>query len=58
MSLNGIDIASYQSKIQPSKLTTTDFVIVKFTQGTTYLNPYVKTQYSMSKKADKLSTVI
>ena len=54
MSLNGIDIASYQSKIQPSKLTTTDFVIVKFTQGTTYLNPYAKTQYSMSKKADEL----
>ena len=54
MSLNGIDIASYQSKIQPSKLTTTNFIIVKFTQGTTYLNPYAATQYNMSKKAGKL----
>lgn len=52
--LNGIDIASYQSKIVPSKLTTTDFVIVKFTQGVSYLNPYANTQYSLSKKADKL----
>ena len=52
--LNGIDIASYQSKIVPSKLTTTDFVIVKFTQGVSYLNPYANTQYSLSKKAGKL----
>ena len=52
--LNGIDIASYQSKIVPSKLTTTDFVIVKFTQGVSYLNPYASTQYSLSKKAGKL----
>lgn len=52
--LNGIDIASYQSKIVPSKLTTTDFVIVKFTQGTSYLNPYASAQYSASKKAGKL----
>ena len=52
--LNGIDIASYQSKIVPSKLTTTDFVIIKFTQGTSYLNPYASTQYSLSKKAGKL----
>ena len=54
MALNGIDIASYQSKIVPSKLTTTDFVIVKFPQGTSYLNPYASTQYSLSKKAGKL----
>mgnify|MGYP002514102512 CR=1 FL=1 len=52
--LNGIDIASYQSKIVPSKLTTTDFVIVKFTQGVSYLNPYANTQYSLSRKAGKL----
>lgn len=54
MALNGIDISSYQSNINPLKLTTTDFVIVKFTQGTSYLNPYAETQYKLSKKAGKL----
>ena len=53
-SLNGVDIASYQSSINPAKLTTTDFVIVKFTQGTTYLNPYADRQYSVAKAAGKL----
>ena len=52
--LNGVDIASYQSGINPAKLTTTDFVIVKFTQGTTYLNPYADRQYSVAKAAGKL----
>lgn len=52
--LNGVDIASYQSGINPAKLTTTDFVIVKFTQGTTYLNPYADRQYSVAKAAEKL----
>lgn len=54
MALNGIDVASYQSTIDPSKLTTTDFVIVKFTQGTHYLNPYADRQYSGAKAAGKL----
>ena len=53
-SLNGVDIASYQSSINPAELTTTDFVIVKFTQGTTYLNPYADRQYSVAKAAGKL----
>lgn len=52
--LNGVDIASYQSNINPAKLVTSDFVIVKFTQGTTYLNPYADRQYSMAKAAGKL----
>lgn len=52
--LNGVDIASYQSGINPAKLTTTDFVIVKFTQGTTYLNPYADRQYSVAKAVGKL----
>ena len=51
--MNGIDIASYQSKIDPAKLTTTDFIIIKFTQGTTYVNPYAVTQYSLARKAGK-----
>ena len=52
--MNGIDVASYQSTIVPSKLTTTDFVIVKFTQGTHYLNPYADRQYGGAKSAGKL----
>ena len=52
--LNGVDIASYQSNINPAKLVTSDFVIIKFTQGTSYLNPYADRQYSMAKAAGKL----
>ena len=52
--MNGIDVASYQSTIVPSKLTTTDFVIVKFTQGIDYLNPYADRQYGGAKSAGKL----
>lgn len=52
--LNGIDIASYQSGINPARLSTTDFVIVKFTQGVSYLNPYADRQYSEAKTAGKL----
>ena len=52
--LNGIDIASHQSSIVPSRLTTTDFVIVKFTQGTTYRNPYAETQYNGARASGKL----
>lgn len=52
--LNGIDIASYQKSIVPAKLTSTDFVIVKFTQGTDYINPYANQQYSGAKSAKKL----
>ena len=52
--LNGIDIASYQSQINPARLSTTDFVIVKFSQGVSYLNPHADRQYSTSKSAGKL----
>ena len=52
--LNGVDIASYQSGINPARLSTTDFVIVKFTQGTRYLNPHADRQYSEAKAAGKL----
>ena len=52
--LNGVDEASYQSDIDASRLATTDFVIVKFTQGTGYLNPYADRQYSTAKAAGKL----
>lgn len=38
MSMRGIDCASYQAGIDPSKVQA-DFIIVKSTQGTTYTNP-------------------
>lgn len=38
MTLNGIDIASYQAELDLSKVPC-DFVIVKATQGTGYVNP-------------------
>lgn len=54
MGLNGIDTASYQKDLVPKKMTTTHFVIVKFTQGTWYVNPYRVAQYDGSKAAGKL----
>ena len=53
MGKNGADVASYQSKLDPAAMTTTDFIIVKFTQGIDYLNPYADRQYSQSKAAGK-----
>jgi len=52
--LNGCDVASYQSSIEPADMTTTDFFIVKFTQGTWYTNPYAEIQYNKAKQAGKL----
>ena len=52
--LNGVDIASFQKNFNAAKMTTTDFVIVKITQGTWYVNPYADAQYSSAKAAGKL----
>ena len=52
--LDGCDVASYQAGIDFSKMTTTDFAIVKGTQGTWYVNPYADIQYSGAKAAGKL----
>ena len=54
MALNGIDIASYQSTLVPSQMKTTDFIIIKSTQGNSYTNPTFKTQYQQAKAAGKL----
>lgn len=51
--LNGIDIASYQAGIDLTKVPG-DFVIIKATQGTGYVNPYCNAQYASAKKAGKL----
>ena len=53
MSLNGIDVASYQSGFDPAKVPC-DFVIVKATQGTTYINPDFKRMADAVLKAGKL----
>ena len=52
--LDGCDVASYQAGIDFAKMTTTDFAIVKGTQGTWYVNPYADIQYSGAKAAGKL----
>ena len=54
MSLNGVDIANYQAGINIAAMTTTDFVIVKATQGTWYTSPSFTKQYSDAKAAGKL----
>lgn len=41
--LSGIDIASWQRGIDVRRLNTTDFVVVKATEGTDYVNPYYRT---------------
>ena len=52
--MNGVDVSSYQSDIVPRKLSTTDFVITKMSQGLSYINPYADEQYSGTKAAGKL----
>lgn len=44
MTMNGIDISSWQAGIDIAKLTTTEFVIVKATGGIGYTNPYFTSQ--------------
>lgn len=52
--LDGIDIASYQSTLVPSKMTTTKFIIVKATGGTGYKNPYREKHIDGAIAAGKL----
>ena len=53
MALNGIDVASYQAGLDPAKVPC-DFVIVKATQGTTYINPDFKRMADAVLRAGKL----
>lgn len=52
MTLNVIDIASYQKDLVPSKLSA-DAIIVKATQSTNYVNPTWKTQAQQTLDAGK-----
>lgn len=51
--LNGIDIASYQSTLDPLKVPG-DFIIPKSTQGTGYINPTFERQADAVLKAGKV----
>lgn len=51
--LNGIDIASYQAGIDFAKVPA-DFVIIKATEGTGYVNPDCNRAYDNAKKNGKL----
>lgn len=53
MTLQGIDVASYQTGIDFSQVPC-DFAIIKATEGTNYVNPACNAQYSSAKSAGKL----
>ncbi len=53
MSMNGIDISNWQKNIDIAAVPC-DFVIVKATQGTTYVSPSCDRQFQQAKKAGKL----
>lgn len=52
MTLNVIDIASYQDKLVPSKVSA-DAIIIKVSEGTGYTNPTWKTQANQTLAAGK-----
>lgn len=54
--MNGIDVASYQSGIDFSKVPV-DFVIIKITQGLNYINPAYKNQLASALNNKKLTGV-
>lgn len=53
MTMNGIDVSSWQAGIDISKVPA-DFVIVKTTQGNWYVSPNADQQYQSAKKAGRL----
>ena len=53
MSLNGIDISSHQERIDLTAVPC-DFVIIKATQGTKYVNPDFRRAYKQAINAGKL----
>ena len=51
--LKGIDISSHQGNIDLYPLQGVDFVIVKATEGTSYVNPYCDSKYSQARDMGK-----
>lgn len=56
MTMNGIDISSAQASMDVTKVNA-EFVIVKATQGVTYVNPCCDKHYQQAKQAGKLRGV-
>lgn len=56
MTLKGIDIASHQKNLNCENIDA-DFVIIKATQGTSYVNPYCDMHYQQSVRAGQLQGV-
>lgn len=54
MSLKGIDISSWQQGIDLS-VVPCDFVVIKATQGTRYVNPDMQRAYDQAKRLNKLT---
>lgn len=53
MSMNGIDVSGWQKGINLKEVPA-DFVIIKATQGTTYVNPDCDRAYQQAKEAGRL----
>lgn len=56
MSLNGVDISSHQGNIDLAALPI-DFVIIKATEGNSYVNPYCDSKYQQAKSLNLLRGV-
>ena len=52
MALNGIDISSYQAKLNLASIAY-DFVMIKATEGINYINPYCDAQFQRAKAQGK-----
>ena len=52
MALNGIDISSWQSGINLA-VVPCDFVVIKATEGTNYVNPDYERAYNQAKASGK-----
>lgn len=56
MSLNGVDISSHQGNIDLAALPI-DFVIIKATEGNSYVNPYCDSKYQQAESLNLLRGV-
>lgn len=56
MAMNGIDIASYQATLNLDNISY-DFVLIKATEGTGYVNPYCDTHFQEAKARGKKRAV-
>ena len=50
MPIHGCDLASYQWDVEPAKMITTDFMIIKATQGTWYTTKWLSWPCPMASR--------